>query len=233
MLHFRQFIAQLFQRPDWPDELASLERPEVLDALARLLGVSEFLWDDFLRMQYANLFPVVRDVDALETVKSRAQLQAELEAELRPVHDGPQPPACATTRPGGQTLNAFKDREMFRIDMRHILGHTDEFWDFSHELTDLAEVVVNSAYHLCHEDLRALHGAPLLEDGAPSEMAVCALGKCGGRELGFASDIELMFVYAGNGRTSRPAGRSPPPSFTSSWCRTFAARHPGQARGHF
>ncbi len=28
---------------------------------------------------------------------------------------------------------------------------------------------------------------------------LCALGKCGGRELGFASDIELMFVYTGNG----------------------------------
>ena len=43
----------------------NLEQPEVLDALAKLLGVSDFLWDDFLRMQYSNLFPVVRDVDAL------------------------------------------------------------------------------------------------------------------------------------------------------------------------
>ena len=57
LLHFREFIAQLFKRPNWPDELASLERPEVLQAMARLLGVSDFLWDDFLRMQYANLFP--------------------------------------------------------------------------------------------------------------------------------------------------------------------------------
>jgi glutamate-ammonia-ligase adenylyltransferase len=32
-------------------------------------------------------------------------------------------------------------------------------------------------------------------------MAVCALGKCGGRELGFASDVELMFIYSGNGET--------------------------------
>ena len=76
--------------------LLAFGRPEVLDALSRLLGVSEFLWDDFLRMQYANLFPVVADVDALESSKSRAQLQAELEAELRPVHDGPQPPATAS-----------------------------------------------------------------------------------------------------------------------------------------
>ncbi|MGC9467419.1 MAG: glutamine synthetase adenylyltransferase [Anaerolineae bacterium] len=202
LLHFREFISQLFRDPNWPDELASLENPEVLNALARLLGVSEFLWDDFLRMQHANLFPVVRAVDALETMKSRAQLQAELEAELAQVHRGPQAPAAASA--WGETINAFKDREMFRIDMRHILGHTREFWDFSEELTALAEVVVNAVYHLCHEDLRAVYGTPLLESGEVSEMAVCALGKCGGRELGFASDIELLFMYGGNGKTAGP-----------------------------
>jgi glutamate-ammonia-ligase adenylyltransferase len=202
LLHFREFIGQLFQRADWPDELVSLERPEVLDALARLLGISDFLWDDFLRMQHANLFPVVRDIDALETVKTRELLQATLEAGLSPIHDGPQPPS--DDAPWRTVLNAFKDREMFRVDMRHILGHTEEFREFSSELTDLAEVVVNSAYHLCHEDLRTVHGTPRLESGAVSEMVVCALGKCGGRELGFASDIELMFVYGGNGQTSGP-----------------------------
>src|SRR5512143_4227115 len=51
LLHFGELVAGLFSRPGWPDELASLERPEVLRSLARLLGVSEFLWDDFLRMQ--------------------------------------------------------------------------------------------------------------------------------------------------------------------------------------
>jgi len=202
LLHFREFIGQLFTQPDWPDEFASLERPEVLNALARLLGVSNFLWDDFLRMQYTNLFPVVRDVDALATAKSRAQLQAELEAELHVVHDGPQMPS--EDAPWRSTLNAFKDREMFRVDMRHIMGHTQEFWEFSHELSDLAEVVVNSAYHLCHEDLRTQFGTPRLEDGNLSQLSVCALGKLGGCELGFASDIELMFIYAGNGTTTGP-----------------------------
>jgi glutamate-ammonia-ligase adenylyltransferase len=202
MLHFRQFIGQLFRREDWPAELANLGRSEVLGALARLLGVSDFLWDDFLRMQHVNLFPVVRDVDALETAKSREQLQSALEDALRPVHPGPQEPSDQA--PWRAALNAFKDREMFRIDMRHILGHTSEFSDFSEELTALAEVVVNATYHLCHEDLRTLYGTPCLEDGTTSTMAVCALGKCGGRELGFASDIELMFVYAGNGPTMGP-----------------------------
>jgi glutamate-ammonia-ligase adenylyltransferase len=199
LLHFHEFISQLFRHPDWPDEVASLERPEVLNALAQLLGVSEFLWEDFLRMQHANLFPVVRDLDTLDSAKSRSDLQYQLENELKAVHNGPQAPReDAAWR---TTLNAFKDREMFRIDMRHILGHSREFWEFSEELTDLTEVIVNSAYHLSAEDLRSVYGAPLLENGQPALMSVCALGKCGGRELGFASDIELMFIYNGNGQT--------------------------------
>jgi len=202
LLHFREFMAQLFEHPNWPDELTSLERPEVLDALARLLGVSDFLWDDFLRMQYVNLYPVVRDVDTLDTSKSRQQLQQELEATLLPIHTSPQPPQEDAS--WIKVLNAFKDREMFRIDMRHILGHTREFYEFSEELTDLTEVIVNSAFHLTAEDLRSVHGNPLLEDGSISQMAVVALGKCGGKELGFASDIELMFIYSGNGPTIGP-----------------------------
>jgi glutamate-ammonia-ligase adenylyltransferase len=116
LLHFREFLAQLFQRPNWPDEITSIESPDVLNALARLLGVSNFLWEDFLRMQYANLFPVVKDMDALSTSKPRPQLESELAhaLEVNMVGDEKYPDARAT-------LNAFKDRELFRIDMSHIL----------------------------------------------------------------------------------------------------------------
>ena len=171
-------------------------------ALARVLGVSDFLWDDFLRMQYTNLFPVVKDVDALASAKSHAQLQAELAEVLARVHAGPQPPDV--NAPWILALNDWKDREMFRIDMRHILGHTREFWDFAAELTDLAEVVANTTFHLCHEDLRLVYGAPMSEEGSPCEMCVVALGKFGGKELGFASDIELMFIFEGLGMTTGP-----------------------------
>lgn len=202
LFHFREFIAELFKRPNWPDELGSLERPEVLQAIAQLLGVSDFLWDDFLRLQYANLLPVVTGVDTLSTAKARIQLENELAVILEQVHSGPQAPA--ENAPWREAVNSFKDREMFRIDMRHILGHTREFWEFASELSDLAEVLINVVYHLCHEDLRSMYGSPLLENGEISEMSVCALGKCGGRELGFASDIELMFIYSGNGTTTGP-----------------------------
>ncbi len=193
LLNFREFLSQLFNRPEWPDELAKLERPEVLDGLAKLLGVSNFLWDDFLRMQYSNLFPIVRDVDALAAAKGCQQLQDELNIEID------------RGKEWREGLNTFKDREMFRIDMRHILGYTIEFWDFAYELTDLAEVIVMTAYSRCQNEMYAQYGKPCLEDGQPCPATLFALGKCGGRELGFASDIELMLIYAGSGKTTGPS----------------------------
>ncbi len=199
LLHFHEYLGELFSRPSWPDELASLERPEVLDALARLLGVSEFLWDDFLRMQYENLFPVVADVHALSAAKRKVELAAEL---LPLLHQAGDP----TTRRAA--LNAFKDREMFRIDMRHILGHIRDFDAFSMELTDLVETVVSAAARMVYDELVALHGAPLGTDGHPIPFTVCVLGKCGGFELGYASDIEVMFIYGSGGETAGPRALS-------------------------
>lgn len=195
LLHFRQFIEQMFSRPNWPDEIATLSRSKVLDALAKLLGVSDFLWADFLRMQHENLFPVVSDVDSLETAKTKSEMQAELQSKLAGAIDREQQVA---------KLNAFKDREMFRVDMRHILGHVKEFGQFAAELSDVAEVVVAAAYDLVLHRLTERYGEPRLKDGSPCPMTVCALGKCGGRELGYASDVELMFVYSGPGKTTGP-----------------------------
>jgi len=195
LLHFRDFIAQLFTRGDWAAELASLERSEVLEALARLLGVSDFLWTDFLRMQHANLFPVLRNIHALDRPRTQTELRSELARSLE------QAPHPAARR---ETLNAFKDREMFRVDMRHILGRIPEFSQFSEELTDVAEVTVEQATELVRGELLGEFGEPRAADGTPCPLTVCALGKCGGRELGFASDIELMFVYAGEGKTTGP-----------------------------
>ena len=105
-------------------------------------------------------------------------------------------------------LNAFKDREMLRVDMRHILNLQEKFVEFSRELTDVAEAVVTANLRLCEQILQAAHGAPQWQpDGkvAPSRLALCALGKFGGYELGYASDIELMFVYEADGKTSGPS----------------------------
>jgi glutamate-ammonia-ligase adenylyltransferase len=88
--------------------------------------------------------------------------------------------------------------------MRHILELTSEFWDFAAELTELAEVIISSVVNLCFEELTFRYGKPTGEDGSAGKYSVVALGKCGGRELGFASDIELMFIYDGTGYTDGP-----------------------------
>ena len=198
LLHFGQFLEQLFERSDWSDRVASLDRSVVLDALAQLLGNSDFLWDDFLRVQHDNLFPVLRDIDGLTTIRAREELDAELTTI---VAESESYEECVLQ------LNAFKDRETFRVDMRHIAGHIREFGQFSAELSDVAECVVSTAVQLCYQHLADRHGVPQAKtagSGAVARYSVLALGKAGGREIGFASDIELMFVYADAAITNGP-----------------------------
>lgn len=195
LLHFRDFLAQLFRQSNWRDDISSLQDRTVLDAMARVLGMSDFLWEDFLRLQYDNLFPVLKDLQSIETRKEFPQLDDELRQSLDAIDDRNEEKL---------RLNSFKDREMFRIDMRFILGRIQEFGQFSNELSDLADCVVSRALAICQKQLEAKYGVPLLDNGNPCGLAVCALGKCGGRELGFASDIELMFVFEDRGKTSGP-----------------------------
>lgn len=199
LLHFGQLLERLFERPDWGDDLASLDRREVLEALAKLLGVSDFLWEDFLRLQHDNLFPVLRDVEGLTEHRNRERLEADLTEQLAAIETHEDQRNC---------LNEFKDREMFRVDMRHIAGHISEFGQFSEELTDVVEAVTAQALQLCFNQLISRYGTPCRESStnptgaeATNRLGVFALGKAGGRELGFASDIELMFVYEHEGQT--------------------------------
>ncbi|MGE0227667.1 MAG: ACT domain-containing protein [Dehalococcoidia bacterium] len=193
----RQFSAltrQLLARPEWTSELRDLESGDVLRTLAELMGVSEFLWEDFLRIQHENLFPVLGDVPGLDAARPAEELRRLLRGRFEGAG------GLETRR---RALNAFKDREMFRIDLRHISGRTD-FGAFADELSALAEVVVEAAAALAEEAVAGRHGRPRDEAGQPCGWVACALGKFGGRELGFASDIELLFVYEGEGRTDGP-----------------------------
>ena len=191
LLHFQQLLESELQEPDWLDRLTSLRRPEVLAALTKLLGVGDLFWEDFLRLQHSNLFPVLTDVAGLRQQRTRAELQADLNNELQ---------ICQSTAERRERLNAFKDREMFRVDMRHIVGVVPEFEEFARELTELAEVVIVAACSLAESQLRTKHGSL----PKPCRWCAAALGKLGGSEIGFASDIELLFIHDGDGVTSGP-----------------------------
>ena len=191
---FGSFICRMLGRPDRAADLRELYSARVLRTLAEMMGVSQFLWEDFLRMQHANLFPVLADAPLLENATSRQHMAEELRAEIA---------AAAGQAEALRRLNAFKDREMFRIDLRHITGRTG-FLDFSRELAGLAEVIVEETAAITHRALEARYGPPMLAAGGRCGWSICALGKFGGRELGFASDIELLFIYEGDGTTAGP-----------------------------
>ena len=142
--------------------LTELADEGVLETLAATLGVSRFLWEDFLRLQHENIFPVLTDRPALDAAKPAAVLREEARGGLPDGGPHSAGPAAA------DALNAFKDRELFRIDLRHVTGRSG-FIEFSRELTDLAEVVVGEAAALTERELHARHGAPRLSSGAPAD----------------------------------------------------------------
>jgi len=161
--------------------------------LARLLGASDFLWEEFLRRQHDNLLPLLTDYRDAPLIKPQATLRKEL---------GRLVTRAKTDEARKEALNKFKDREMFRIDIKHIVEPSSNFPDFSLALTQLAEVIVERSIVDCSVKLEKLYGHPQLANGKPCPFAVLGLGKFGARELGYASDIEVLFVYGGSGNTN-------------------------------
>ena len=97
-----------------------------------------------------------------------------------------------------ETLRHFRRREMVRIAWRDLAG-----WATLHEtLTDLswlADACVQQALDFLYQQACAQRGTPLLADGSPQQMVVLGMGKLGGYELNFSSDIDLIFAYPEDG----------------------------------
>ncbi len=161
--------------------------------LAQLLGASDFLWEDFLRRQHDNLLPLLTEYRDAPLIKPQATLRQEL---------GRLVARAKTDEARKDALNRFKDREMFRIDIKHIVEPSSNFPDFSLALTELAEVIMERSLADCSAKLEKSYGVPRLSNGKPCPIAIMGLGKFGGRELGYASDIEVLFVYGGSGNTN-------------------------------
>jgi glutamate-ammonia-ligase adenylyltransferase len=191
--HFDRFLDQLLEGGRTGRALDFLKEQKTLATLARLLGTSDFLWEDFLRRQHANLLPMLESYQHLPLVRPKSDMVRELRKRIASVRSDEQ---------RRRALNQYKDEEMFRIDMKHLLDPNSTLVDFSRGLSDLAEVVLDQAIRDCQTKLSHPYGSPRLENGKACPFAVFGIGKFGGRELGYASDIELLFVYEGAGTTS-------------------------------
>jgi glutamate-ammonia-ligase adenylyltransferase len=106
--------------------------------------------------------------------------------------------------PAALDLARFRRQQLLRIVLRDVLGMAS-LSDVTEELSNLADAVLDLTYRRIREDLIARHGVPRhTETGGASHecgFSVISLGKLGGKELNYSSDIDLMFVYSANGET--------------------------------
>lgn len=87
-------------------------------------------------------------------------------------------------------LKRFKRREMLRIASRDILG-LETLESATNQISDLADVVAEHALRIATRSVCSSSGA----DGLPGLFTIVGMGKLGGRELNYSSDIDLLYVY--------------------------------------
>ncbi|HVF87828.1 MAG TPA: hypothetical protein VM866_09570 [Pyrinomonadaceae bacterium] len=121
--------------------------------------------------------------------------------------------ASTNTQLSPQVLLArFRRRELLRTYL-HDIRRTRTLVETTEELSNLADSVVHYALGLAQQELENLYGVPQHTNArgrlAVSGFAIVALGKLGSRELNYASDIDLLFLYSDDGVTSGIGERGP------------------------
>ena len=173
-----------------------LEYPAALKHLVKLADASP--WIASFLAQHPVLLDELLDPRTLYRPPDRASLAVEAERRLR------QTPAD-DLEVQIEELCIFKQINVLRVAAADVSG-TLPLMRVSDYLSDIAEVAVNAVVDLAWTHLVAKHGIPTgILDGKRCErgFAVLAYGKLGGLELGYASDLDLVFVHAGaDGQTS-------------------------------
>ena len=169
-------------------------------ALARLVGVCR--QGDFLARQVAA-FPILLDelIDArvLEVLPDRRQFEAELDARLEQ--------AGSDLEQQIDALRHFRRAARFRVAFLDLAGRLP-LMIVSDRLTDVAELVIDRAMRLAWQQLVEVHGEPRCGPGGARVAGIAAIGygKLGGWELGYASDLDLVFLHDSEGDLQQTSG---------------------------
>ncbi len=114
----------------------------------------------------------------------------------------------STTRPDpwlSAQLARFKRRNYLRIMLKDVLGLAT-LGETTLELSALADVTLENALIFCRQELEKRYGHPQYRDAqgriARSAFSIVSLGKLGGNELNYSSDIDLLYLYSRDGETS-------------------------------
>ncbi|HLJ45097.1 MAG TPA: hypothetical protein VKU01_03775 [Bryobacteraceae bacterium] len=164
-----------------------------LQYLITVFSFSHFLSEDLL--QHPEWLDLLVDLDRVLTPE---EYRRYLRKFLNKQPDGAQ---------DALALAIFRRRNILRILIRDVLGFAT-LSEITEELANLADAILEVAYQRIRQELVNKYGTPryTTEAGNTAEcgMAVIALGKLGGSELNYSSDIDLMFVYTANGETDGP-----------------------------
>ncbi|MDK2972081.1 MAG: [glutamine synthetase] adenylyltransferase / [glutamine synthetase]-adenylyl-L-tyrosine [Candidatus Sumerlaeota bacterium] len=184
-----------------------LSNAEYLEFLASLFAFSQFFSD--IAIRNPEYLDWCLEESRLGREKELGDYRAELHAFVRPFK---------SVERRRRALCRYKRRELMRIGVRDLrsCGSTAEH---CRELSNLAEAACELAFMDCVQPLLERYGVPAAPEErkkaweAPVGFGVFAMGKFGGRELNFSSDIDLLFVYDVEGKTE---GRTDSTGHTSN-----------------
>jgi glutamate-ammonia-ligase adenylyltransferase len=183
----RQAAAALFS-------LAEMHRP-LGRLVVSLFGTSDFLAKELIAKP--ELVEPLLLTPRTQRMKSRAELErAVADALAQAAADESRDPVEAQLN----ALRRVKREEILRIGLHDVAGQLLPA-EVSVQISDLAEVMLAAA-------LRVVEGPVFAKYGRPrTALAVVALGKLGGRELTYSSDLDLVFVYGDEGQALHDDGR--------------------------
>ena len=115
-------------------------------------------------------------------------------------------------------LRRFKKREYIRIGLRDLLGLA-ALEENVEDISNLADVCLQVAYEYADRTLKKKYGTPVYrnpgEEWVESEFAVIGMGKLGGRELNYSSDIDLIYIYTSSRGETRRDGSAAGPTVSN------------------
>ena len=153
------------------------EYPQVLGRLVKIASASEWAGDYLI--QHPILLDELLDAREIYRAPDWAALDTELQQQLT---------ACGTdTEQQMDTLRQFRHSQTFHLLAMDLHGLLP-LETLSDHVSDLADLILRHVLHLCWRDARHKHQAQ-------AQFAIIAYGKLGGRELGYAADLDLIFLY--------------------------------------
>jgi len=166
------------------------DSPETLKAFQKVFAFSDFVADSCTRKP-GLLDELIKSGD-LERSYSPERYITILTKSLATVQD---------EKELGQQLRNIRRREMVRICFRDICGFAD-FIETTADLSAFADTCLDQSLVFLYQQLVATYGTPTASDGTPQQLVIISMGKLGGMELNFSSDIDLIFTYPRSGNTT-------------------------------